>query len=379
MSTKPFDYAIIGAGAAGLQLVFKMVSDPFFEEKTIIILEKEEKNANDKTWSFWEKETSEWDALAIRSWKEGLFISDQQVELSFEPYQYKTVRAADFYAYTTSRIKKHKGVTWVDEEVIRVNPSSIQTAQAHYKADQIFDSRIAPRFKKTIRKYDALIQHFKGWVIETATDVFNPEVFTMMDYRLQWKDHTSFTYVLPFSSTKALVEFTLFDQQMLADEEYDEMLRKYVEDFLQLKEYKVLEIEKGQIPMTVYPFHRDHSSHVTKIGTAGGWVRPSSGYSFKNADRNTTKIIQNLKKGRKAHKGIHNRKHHLFDRVFLNVLVRVNKIGVEVFSTFYTKHPVPRLLRFLDSESALSEDVKIIFSLNRKEFRRALVALFKFW
>lgn len=52
MSSEIFDYAIIGAGAAGLNLAMAMLNDPFFEDKRILIIEKEDKEINDKTWSF---------------------------------------------------------------------------------------------------------------------------------------------------------------------------------------------------------------------------------------------------------------------------------------------------------------------------------------
>ncbi len=378
MPTKPYDYAIIGAGAAGLQLALKMSNDPFFEKKRILIIEKEKKNTNDRTWSFWEMGESHWDRLATKVWDKGLFVNKNEVELSFNPYRYKTIRSADLYDYARSILNKKNGFHWVQEEVIEVDNKTIRTTKGSYQTTHTFDSRIAPAFQQTMGQYDALIQHFKGWIIETETDFFDTKVFTMMDYRLQWKDHTSFTYILPFSPTQALVEFTLFDHHILTDEEYDYMLGKYMTDYLKLESYKIVETEKGQIPMTTYPFHKDHQPHLTKIGTAGGWVRPSSGYSFKNADRYTTKIVDNLKKQKKPHNGLINQKHWYYDLVFLHVLANANQIGSEIFSIFYTKHPLPRLLRFLDGKSTLMEDIKIIYSLHRKEFRRALLSILKF-
>ena len=157
------------------------------------------------------------------------------------------------------------------------------------------------------------------------------------------------------------------------------MLNKYINEYLNIHEFEIKEVEKGQIPMSTYPFHLDHQKGLSKIGTAGGWVRPSSGYSFKNADRATSKMIANIKKGISPHKGIHNKRHWFYDLIFLNVLTNHNHLGVDIFSTFYQKHPVERIFRFLDSESSLAEDLRIINSLNRKEFRKAFSSIAKFW
>lgn len=377
MSSKQYDYAIVGAGAAGLQLAAKMAKDSFFDEKKILIIEKEEKNTNDRTWSFWEVGETSWDHVATKTWKEGLFISDQKIHLNLDPYRYKTIRSLDFYAHCKAIIQNKPNITWIRDEVTNVKRGSIQGESKSYQSHYIFDSRINPAFFETRNQYDELIQHFKGWVIETPDPVFDPSIFTMMDYRLQWKNHTSFTYVLPFSPTKALVEFTLFDQALLTDQQYNDMLNQYIHQYLKIDVFDIKEVEKGQIPMSTYPFHKDHQTGISKIGTAGGWVRPSSGYSFKNADNATSKIIANIKKGKIPHANIHSRRHWFYDLIFLNVLVEHNAIGVDIFFTFYQKHTVQRILRFLDQESSFVEDLLVINSLNRKEFRQALSSVFK--
>ena len=50
-----YDYIIIGAGASGLLLADAMGNDSFFADKKILILDKEAKKTNDRTWCYWEK------------------------------------------------------------------------------------------------------------------------------------------------------------------------------------------------------------------------------------------------------------------------------------------------------------------------------------
>ena len=59
METEKFDYVICGGGASGILLANSLVSDSFFSNKKILLVEKDSKAVNDRTWCFWEKSESE--------------------------------------------------------------------------------------------------------------------------------------------------------------------------------------------------------------------------------------------------------------------------------------------------------------------------------
>ena len=63
MSIKIYDYIICGAGASGLILASSMLDDKYFSNKKILLIEKENKNLNDRTWSFWEGKNGKFDDL----------------------------------------------------------------------------------------------------------------------------------------------------------------------------------------------------------------------------------------------------------------------------------------------------------------------------
>ena len=48
-------------------------NDPFFANKSILLIEKEHKNSNDRTWCFWEKGKGELDHIVSKSWKSAIF------------------------------------------------------------------------------------------------------------------------------------------------------------------------------------------------------------------------------------------------------------------------------------------------------------------
>ena len=362
--TNNYDIAIIGAGAAGLHLALAMRSDPFFAHKRILILEKSTKEENDRTWCFWEKGQGLWDHLLRHSWSNGDFFSKEKaIPLALLPYRYKMLRAIDFYTYAKRQIAASNLFHWVNEDVLSVENSSpifITGKNASYTAEYVFDSRIPEDFFQTEDKYTRLLQHFKGWVIRTPQDSFDPTRFTMMDFRLLWPESTSFTYLLPLSKREALVEFTLFSSSLLQDNDYDNMLQRYISDILKIRDFEIVEQEKGVIPMSDFPFEKYTNGKHIRIGTGGGWVKPSTGYSFKNCEVNSRKIIENLKVGRPASKALISPKFRFYDSLFLDVLNRQNNLGPELFETLYAKYPVQTIFSFLDNQTSLTKDLNII-------------------
>ena len=379
MGNNHFDYAIIGAGAAGLHLVMAMIQDEYFDKKKIVILEKSNKNTNDRTWSFWEKKLGKWDDILHHSWQYGSFYSDDVMkEMDLKEYRYKTLRSSKFYEHAKKLINNAPNVFWQKQEVIRIEENVDQGAkvicgQAQYKAHHVFDSRIDNDFFEEKDEYTRILQHFKGWFIQTNEKVFDPSKFTMMDFRLRWKDQTSFIYVLPFSETEAMIEFTLFTDELIEDKDYEEKLKQYIHEFLKIKDYKIIEKEKGVIPMTDFPFYKKNKKSVTKIGTAGGWVKPSSGYAFKNCERYSYKLIENIKANKKPSASLFHSRYRWYDALLLDILKNKNELITSLFSMMFKKNSIQEIFTFLDDEGSLKSDLKIIKSFDPFPFLAALI------
>jgi lycopene beta-cyclase len=354
-----------------------MRNEEYFRNKRILILEKSAKDQNDRTYCFWEKGEGLWDKLLRQSWLHGDFYSQEKsIPLTLSPYRYKMLHALDFYSFAKAEIAASPMFHWQNEDVLEVEngePIRIIGKQGIYTAEYVFDSRIPEDFSKGSDKYTRLLQHFKGWVIRTPEDRFDPERFAMMDFRLLWPESTSFTYVLPLSKREALIEFTLFSPSLLNDSDYDLMLQRYVSDILKLQEFEIVQREQGVIPMSDFPFEKYSQGKHIRIGTAGGWVKPSTGYSFKNCERNSRKIVENLKRGRPANKGLIPRKFRFYDSLFIDVLNGQNELGPELFETLYSKRPVQEIFAFLDDQSSLKEDLSILVVFPWKPFLHSLV------
>lgn len=369
-----YDYIIIGGGLSGLQLAHAFLSDAYFNDKRIAIVEPQEKSQNDKTWSYWEKGPGLWDNVVYKSWTRAKVYGQQnQIDFELGAYTYKSIRSIDFYAEIIPKLKSNPKFDWIQAEALSVTEKKlveVETTQGILSARHVFDSRIPTEFSQD-KKSIKLLQHFKGWVIKTKESVFNAEEFVMMDYRLVHEDSTSFTYVLPFDEHTALVEYTFFSPSKVPKSVYLDNIKTYIASVLNIEDYEVVEKEYGVIPMTNYPFWQHNSSRLTKIGTAGGWVKASSGYSFKNTQNKIKIILDNIKGNRKVDEGLFERKYQFYDAVFLNVLYNENEYGPRLFEDFYKRNTAEDALQFLDEQSTISQDLRIIWSLRSFKFVKA--------
>ena len=370
-----FDYIIIGNGLAGLQLALALSDDAFFDDKQIALIDRSDKSTNDKTWCFWEQKTGKWDHIVHKNWHHATFHSSSKtLKIHLDPYVYKMIRSIDFYETAKSQLLKKPNFHFIIDtvtDVIENDSITVTSKNNAYTAGHVFDSSFNDIYFSEENNFINVYQHFKGWVIETENEAFDLDTFTMMDYRLKDGGQTTFTYVLPLSKKKALIEFTYFTPQMVNDETYDKYLKQYISDILKIETYNVVEIEKGHIPMTNFPFEKYSTERITKIGTAGGWVKGSTGYSFKHTEKKVAQIIENLKNQNTPSKGLFKKRHRFYDTVFLKVLHDKNHKGEKVFEKFYSKNDIKTMFKFLDEESTLSEELSIMSSLFSTTFIKA--------
>jgi len=369
-----YDYAIIGTGAAGLQLAIAMSKDSFFDTKKILLIDKSEKTQNDKTWCYWEKGEGQWDHLSTHSWEIGLFHNNESnIPLEFKPYRYKMLQSINFYRYARQLLLQKTNFHWIKATVKHAsshsNYVSIVTNLQEHKTSFCFDSRIDPAFNRKSNRYIKVLQHFKGYTIRFDKCVFNPNEFTLMDFRLQHKNSTSFMYILPTSDREALLEFTLFTKTTLPEKEYGKYIHQYIKEYIsQSNDYQIIETEEGVIPMTNFPFHHHNKKNLLKIGTGGSWVRPSTGYSFKNSEHYVNKIISNIKANQTPQHNLIQKKHRFYDTLLLDILAQKNELGPQLFEQFYSKNNLHDVLQFLDGNSSFLQDLKIISSLDAPPF-----------
>lgn len=353
-----------------------MVQSGEFADKKILLIDKEQKNRNDRTWCFWEMDPGLFEKIVYKKWEQAWFHGENYSKLlSFSPYTYKLIRGIDFYNYCFSLLRQQKNIEIIAGEVQSMESNDRETFVVvngqKLHAGYIFNSIL---FEKPVlkKKEYYLLQHFKGIIIETDQPVFDPAAATLMDFRVDQQHGTSFVYVMPFSSTKALVEYTLFTGELLQPEQYDKGLKQYIKQYIFDGPYKVTEEEFGVIPMTNHRF-ATHQHHIINIGTAGGQTKASSGYTFRFIQKHTAAIVGQLIKTGKLLPGQirKEKKFHFYDGVLLNILHHKKYPGREIFTDLFKKNKPQQVLRFLDNESSIKDELKIISSLPTLPFFKA--------
>ena len=98
MEKQVFDYIICGGGASGLLLLDALSSDSYFKTPSILLIEQEVKNSNDRTWCFWEASPGHFDPLLRKTWPSASFKSKElKLDFNLEPCRYKMLRSKSFY------------------------------------------------------------------------------------------------------------------------------------------------------------------------------------------------------------------------------------------------------------------------------------------
>ncbi|MEO9511013.1 MAG: lycopene cyclase family protein [Flavobacteriaceae bacterium] len=372
-----YDYIIIGAGAAGLMLADALGKDDFFSSKSILLLDKDDKTKNNRTWCFWENGPGAFDQILYKSWPHIYFAGKVlSFSTSIAPYTYKMLRGIDFYRHYLNNIKGYPNIDLVTEAVTAVHENrevvTVTTQKNSYTCDKVFNGIFDYKLLKNQKKYPVLQQHFLGWFVKTEEAIFNPKEATFMDFSVPQKGNTRFMYVLPFSKTEALVEYTLFSEKTLEKSKYENAIVDYLERKLGCTDYEILEKETGNIPMTCYTFQKQNTHNILNIGIAGGWAKPSTGFTFYNTSKKVQELVEHLKKGRPFSQFHKRGKYWFYDLLLLDILHRKNHMGRSIFESMFHKRKPQLILKFLDEDTTLWEDFKIIGACPKIPFLQAL-------
>ncbi len=376
----PSSYIILGAGASGLLLAYRMSLDSYFDDKSILIIDQKKDKGNDKTWCYWEQGVGEWDELLSKKWPKVFFGSKDFTEtLNISPFSYKMIRSEKFYQKLWRSIDLKPNITFVEDSVKTYseadNKVKVVTNKSTYFGLKLLNSIPDKTVYEKQQKYPVLQQHFMGWFVKTKINCFDDSVATFMDFNIPQNGNTRFMYVLPIDKNIALFEYTLFSKDLLERSEYEVAIKDYLKE-KKVTEFEILEKENGVIPMTSFKFQELNSNSILNIGTAGGWTKASTGYTFYNTSKKTQDLVSFLKKEDDLSGFAKRTKYWIYDLFFLDVLANDNENGSSLFASIFKKVNVKTILKFLAEESNFIEDLKIITSVSPKPFVRSIFKRF---
>lgn len=376
-----FDYIIAGGGCAGLSLAYHLTREGL-GNRSILIIDREVKQTNDRTWCFWNKTGGDFQELIHRQWPQLAFADEKgELEPAMEGFRYQMLRSADFYGFIHRHLRQFPNIHFKYGYISNLyedasGPCALVDGE-EFRGKWIFNSCFhLSKLKAKADSHHFLLQHFKGWQINCRKPVFDPERAMLMDFRVDQKGAARFFYVLPLSERQALVEFTVFSPERLPDSEYNEALEKYIREQLKVENFEITETEQGAIPMTDMTFKVRQSPHILNIGTPAGAVKPTTGYAFQNIQRQTRALARQLIRQGEPHRIKSGRpRFRFYDTLLLHILERYGEQAAPVFSRLFRHNPMGRVLTFLNEQSTWWQEARIFAFLPKRPFLRALLEI----
>jgi lycopene beta-cyclase len=374
---KHYDIVIGGGGASGLSLIYRL-TNPDFSSFSIAIIEPNNKVENDRTWCTWLKGEHLFDDCASALFQNIIVASKGYSKVyDINPYRYRMIKSKDFYAKVTTAIANAPNISRIKGGITSHQEGKgfvtiVLEDGSQIICDKYFKCFVDFEIKSRTKIY--VDQHFKGFFISLEEDRFDPTTCTFMDFNIDQKGEVRFMYLLPTSKKSALVEVAIFSNEILDHNEYDAILKDYIKDNLKINKYKIDETEFGIIPMTTYDFHQHSTSKVIHLGTAGGAVKASTGFAFGRIQEQCDYVVDQLRKGLPIDLStIYEKRRIVNDRTMLYVLLNSKHSGADFFTRLFQKNKVQDIFKFLDEETSLMEDLKLMSSCDLQVFAKAFM------
>ena len=403
-SLNSYDYIIAGAGGAGLSLLYYLMESPGLSSKSILVIDKSYEKTNDRTWCFWEKEPGAFENLVHHHWDNiSIHAKGFNKELSTTPFTYKMIQGIDFYNAILSKAKLKSNIHFQeaiiqDIKVLDVSNSSkgakVEWEGGAATGNYVFSSLLpfqmnqlasAAAYSQSIQMNDSSVkkapflwQHFKGRVVQFEKEVFNTSLAKLMDFNVPQQSATAFMYQLPLNEKEALVEYTIFSENVLSITEYDQVLDTYLANDFPGQRYSIAHEEIGAIPMTQISLSMNKAP-IYSIGALGAAIKASTGYAFQFIQLQCKNIVAQLEKGQPIQTHVHTSRHQFYDAVLLYVLYYHKMEGAEIFKRIFAKNNAATVFKFLSNTSSIFEDIQIMRSLPTHIFLPAAIRVLLRW
>lgn len=369
-----YQYIIVGAGCAGLQLAGALVREKNLPLESLLIVDASPTH-EEKTWCFWSAKNHPFEHLVKKSWQNIAFSAPGvSVKENLQSMQYQYISSVDFYQDQLGSLQQDSRVDFLFEPVLTIannaGVNQITTSSAQIAATYIFYTH--PSYPVPAKP--TIWQHFLGWEIETAEDIFDVDTATMMDFSLSdARLPVFFHYILPFSARRALVECTFFSGDVFEQEVYEQLLTQYIAKYIQVP-FTLVSKEVGKIPMQLAPEKSiPLSTNIIPIGTAAGCIKASTGYSFTRVMQHTQSIIGWLKKENDMRYPVSSKRFLFYDRLFLALIQHYPQQMPGIFASLFKNNRVLTILQFLDEKTHLFQEAIIFSRLPKWYFIKVLL------
>ncbi len=352
-----YDVAVVGAGLAGLSLAVRLAA-PRFCGLRVLVLERRRAYVRDRTWSYWSGAPHPFAGAVAHAWDRWTVAAPGRSTTSAAPgLRYETLPSDALYRSALDTLAAAPHIDLRLGTCAEVTEGAdgvlIGLPGGTVRAGVAFDTRPAPGIGR-----HGLTQVFLGQEVETAAPVFDPGAATIMDFRVEQAGAAHFTYVLPISPTRAMVEDTWFAPAGFTPPDHRAAIGAYLAA-RGAGPYTVGFEEAGALPMD--PVYRPiKGARLIPFGTAGGATRPSTGYAFTAIQARCDAVVADLARGRVPGPAPPRPALTRFmDHVLLDLLEQRPAVAPRVFATLFARCPPRRLVRFLSDQATPADCVAV--------------------
>ena len=360
---KKYDLVVIGAGLSSLMFLNRYLKK--FKKHSVLILESKKSIKKDQTFCVWEGPgldsiQKNFNLQPKKTWNK-ILIQDQDKNISrtISPYQYVCF---DGYETFNRLIKEHANQVEIKRNILVDKIEKKHDVFNIFCKNKLFQGHYVVDSRNNDKDLDVTSVHVKqafvGHEIDVPKDTFSSDQATIMSFKDN-SEEVEFTYILPFSSKKALIETTVFSK----NPNLNSIARKHKELLKVYKDYKVIRSEKAIIPMAIVKDETENA--VLRIGTNVGMVRPSSGYSMRRIASWILNI--NIVKLNEANHKYYQYKQDKFlnwlDSIFLKVIYFYPDQGPYLFMQLFSRVNMPSLIRFLSDKPSILDLIKVLWSM----------------
>lgn len=271
MVSKEYDAVFVGGGLAATLLLNEMRSA--FPGRVAVIEPWPPSEQPPVHWSYWSREPTPYDRFAVGVWRWAK-VADAPPE-PIAPYVLRLVRSTDVLAPMTEALE-NLPIEWLRATAHSIawrgdGLYEVVTDAGTVHARWVFDSArgIMPTFPSVRRPRAVLSGH--GLRVEADRPVFDTRTVNLFDPL----DERSFAYLLPLSSTEALLESASFGPEEV--EEDPAPLLRYLRERYPGPKFTVTHSEYGAIPLGFAPRQTTGPQHIL-LGAKRGLIKPSAGY-----------------------------------------------------------------------------------------------------
>lgn len=371
-----YDLVILGGGCAGLSLASRL-SEFGKASPKVLIIEQRQSYSNDRTWCFWDIANPKYQSLASHAWSKFAVINNKHSHaFDCSLHQYLMLESHRFYEDAMTNIGSNSNIQlMLGEELLSIPVKTehgwhIKTADFELTAKLVVDT-IPP---KNINQTDSVLwQSFVGYEIETRLDYFLPEKLVLMDFDHTFKHGLAFIYILPTTKNKALIEYTVFSENVMTQQQLIEPLKKYIAQNIDDGLYEVVRVEHGVLPMGNKLKTQNKDPSYLYAGLFSGAARPSSGYAFQRIQLWAEKCAQsitakNILYAFPAEPWLQS----FMDGLFLNVIKKNPSMAASLFEDLFSKCDLNTVVKFMSDQASTHDYLRIIRSLPPSPFIKAL-------